>query len=50
MLGLSGFKVDIGLITQEDGYDFKVSLSGFFYWKKGEKMILIVFKRSRSPS
>lgn len=50
MLVLNGFKVDIGLITQEDGCDSKVSLTDLFYLKKGEKMILVVFKRSRSPS
>ena len=37
MLILSGFKADIGLITQEDGCDFKVSLTGLFYLKKRRK-------------
>lgn len=53
MLVMKLFKVNIVLTIQGNGFDLgkKVSLKlAFFVCRKGENMIVVVFKRSRSPS
>ncbi len=53
MLVMKLFKVNIVLTIQENGFDIDKKSqfeTGFFVCRKGENMIVVVYKRSRSPS